>query len=122
MKKDENIEGLIELDGVRFVIDESLGLWVKFEIKQVKKTPQRPHGIRYSLSLHDRFNARLLGFDNAHAVEYGGKTNVAPKYLYDHWHRAHNDEGRPYFYENATKLLEDFWLEVDKAVKNHRGE
>ncbi len=28
-----------------------------------------PHGIRYALTLHDRYGTRLLGFDNAHAVK-----------------------------------------------------
>jgi hypothetical protein len=55
-----------------------------------------------------------MGFDNAHAVKYGGKRNVAPKKTYDHWHRDDSDEGRPYIYKNAAKLVEDFWREVDK--------
>jgi hypothetical protein len=38
------------LDGDRIIIDESLGLWVKFDVKRVST---RPQGIRYSLSLHD---------------------------------------------------------------------
>jgi len=28
-----------------------------------------PHGIRYSLTLHDKYGARVLGYDNAHAVK-----------------------------------------------------
>ena len=58
-----------------------------------------------------------MGFDNAHAVEYGGKTNVAPKRSYDHWHRNESDDGRPYDYKNAGKLIEDFWKEVEKVIK-----
>ena len=33
-QKDAGIENLSELDGVRYVIDERLGLWVKFEAKE----------------------------------------------------------------------------------------
>jgi hypothetical protein len=36
------------------------GFWVKFEVEQVAPTPERPHGIKYALTLHDRNNTRLL--------------------------------------------------------------
>lgn len=115
--KDYGLDNLLELDGTRFVIDEELGLWVKFDVKLVTPGQNRPHGIRYSLTLHDRFNNRILGFDNAHAIEHGGKINVAPARMYDHWHRSQHDEGQPYAFTNAGKLLEDFWLGVDKVAK-----
>jgi Family of unknown function (DUF6516) len=116
MKNDHTLEYLLDLQGVNYVIDEVLGLWVKFEVKKVSKT-RREHGIKYSLSLHDRCNKRLLGFDNAHKIEYDGKQNVAPKKTYDHWHKDEFDQGRPYHYLNAEKLLSDFYAEVDKKVK-----
>jgi Family of unknown function (DUF6516) len=114
---DTTLIHLLELDGERLLIDEILGLWVKFDIYKVIPTQERPHGIRYSLSLHDRSNNRIMGFDNAHIIEYGGKRFVAPKQQYDHWHRDKSDEGRPYHYQNASKLLEDFWNEVNKKVE-----
>jgi hypothetical protein len=107
-KEDITVANLLELDGERFVINETLGLWVKFEIKRVPKTKNKSHGIKYSLILHDKSNKRIMGFDNAHAIEYGAKKNVAPLRTYDHWHRDEQDEGRPYHYFNAGKLLEDF--------------
>ena len=51
--KDQEIEYLVELDGNKYVIDEVLGLWVKFEVKRVEATEDTPHGIRYSFTLHD---------------------------------------------------------------------
>jgi hypothetical protein len=42
-----------------------------------------------------------MGFDNSHAIEYGGKRGVAPKRTHDHWHRDSADEGKPYNYVNA---------------------
>lgn len=116
-KEDKTLINLLELDGFKFIIDEQLGLWVKFEVKKVKATKERPHGVRYSLSLHDRDNYRIMGFDNAHIIEYDGKTNVKPKQIYDHCHKNSSDKGRPYHYVNATKLLEDFWKEVEKIVE-----
>jgi hypothetical protein len=110
--KDHTIENILILDGERFVIDEKLGLWVKFEVKE---TSAREHGMRYSLTLHDREGNRLLGFDNAHEIEYNSKNKVAPLRTFDHFH---NERGKtlPYVYKNAGKLLEDFWAAVEKYM------
>lgn len=117
----DNLETLLLLNGERFVIDESLGLWVKFEVKLTNKS-SRIQGIRYSLSLHNKHNVRIMGFDNAHAIEYGGKIGVSSKRTYDHWHYDEKDQGRPYTYKNAVQLLRDFWVEVDKRCKQLKGE
>lgn len=45
------------------------GYWTKFEVRNVKATSQIPHGIKYSLTLHDNNNRRILGYDNAHAIK-----------------------------------------------------
>ena len=82
-RKDRTLEHLLDLDGVRYVVDDSLGLWVKFEARKVPRE-NRSHGVRYSLNLHDRTNQRIMGFDNAHAIKCGGKLHVAPKRTYDH--------------------------------------
>ena len=100
MREDGLLEYLLEMNGVRFVIDQIFGLWVKFDVKRVTKGI-RPQGIKYSLSLHDRHNRRIMGFDNAHEIEYGGKQNVAPMKTYDHWHSDENDTGQFYDYESA---------------------
>lgn len=112
---DNTLDCLLDLDGLRYVIDDALGLWVKFDIKTVPNK-NRATGIRYSLSLHNRHNERIMGFDNAHAIEYGAKTNVAPMKTFDHWHISKDDIGHPYHYKNAAKLLEDFWIAVNKKL------
>ena len=116
MKKDYTIENILELDGMSYCIDEHLGLWVKFEVKKVEPTENRPYGVKYSFTLHDDSRNRIMGFDNSHAIKYGGKRNVAPSRIYDHWHRDGSDEGRPYCYRSAAVLIQDFWYEVDKVV------
>lgn len=121
IQEDQEIENLLDLDGIRYVVDERLGLWVKFEAKRVSITKDRPHGIRYSLSLHNRSNERIMGFDNAHAIEHGKKANVKPKRVFDHWHRDDKDNGRPYLYKTSGKLVEDFWKEVEKILKKYEG-
>jgi hypothetical protein len=50
------------------VINESGEFWVRFKIRQVPVTRERPHGLDYSLTLHGKDNERLVGFDNAHLV------------------------------------------------------
>ena len=32
MKDDKTLENLLDLDGIKMVIDEKLGLWLKFEV------------------------------------------------------------------------------------------
>ena len=114
--KDRGLDILLEFDGFRAVIDEYSGHWVKFEVKKVEKTHERPHGIRYSLTLHDGANGRILGFDNSHPVEYGGKNKVPAKRIYDHWHSVNSGRIYPYFYVSAEKLLEDFWEKVGQVI------
>jgi len=35
------------------------------DVARVGVTPERPHGIKYSLTLHAPDGTRLIGFDNA---------------------------------------------------------
>lgn len=114
-QEDKTIDNLLDLDGIRYVIDEQSGLWVKFEAKEIAASKDRPHGIRCSLTLHDRSNKRIMGFDNAHAITHSGKRYVAPQRTYDHWHRTSSDEGQPYNYVNAAQLIEDFWKAVSET-------
>ena len=117
-KRDTSLDTLLYLNGQVLVVDEQGGYWVKFEVRRVEVTPEKPHGLDYSLTLHARDNERLVGFDNAHAVRQsagpGGKGNAA----YDHKHRL--DTVRPYRYRDASALLADFWAEVD-AVLREKG-
>ncbi|WP_342748518.1 toxin-antitoxin system TumE family protein [Geothermobacter hydrogeniphilus] len=50
------------------------GYWVKFEARRVTVNEHIPHGSSYSLTLHDRTNRRIIGFDNAHAIKSRRKT------------------------------------------------
>jgi hypothetical protein len=64
--RDASLDNLLFIDGERFVIDADGKFWVRFEVKQCEVTAERPHGLKYSLTLHGEDGARLLGFDNAH--------------------------------------------------------
>jgi hypothetical protein len=105
---------LLDFDGARYFFDE--GYWVKIEVRRTEPTQERPHGLSYSLTLHDPDGTRLIGFDNAHAVPpLGGRYKAAPT-PNDHWHRTETDKGRPYTFRSASDLLEDFFSEVERVL------
>jgi hypothetical protein len=109
-------EALLDLDGQTVVLDVE-GHVARFSVRQVSPSGVRPHGLSYSLTLHDRTGRRLLGFDNAHAIERPGGRFVAQPRVYDHVHRGADDAGRPYEFADAGRLLEDFWMAVDRLLK-----
>ncbi len=94
------------------------GYFVKLEIRQVEPTKERPHGLRYSFTLHGPRGERLVGFDNAHAVAPLGSRYRSKPAVADHWHRTEDDVGRPYNFESAEKLVDDFF---DGAARSGRA-
>ena len=112
-KEDASLDTLLDLDGEIFPMDN--GYWTKFEASRVTPTPQSPHGIRYSLTLHDRSNTRVLGFDNAHTFKAKKKKYGARKITWDHKHKM--DRVYPYEFESASYLIKDFWEGVEEILK-----
>jgi hypothetical protein len=112
-KHDPALDALLELDGLTFVVDPEGGHWVRFVVTRIPPTPEKPHGLDYSLTLHGPDGERLVGFDNAHRV--AKQKQGDPQ---DHRHRLRTV--RPYEYRDAAALLADFWTEVD-AVLKQRG-
>jgi hypothetical protein len=114
-KRDHSLELLIDLDGLNFAQED--GYWIKYEVSAVEKTPERPHGIKYSLTLHDPRGERIFGIDNAHRPKkWGGPAakSTRPKAA-DHLHRG----GQVYTYKftDAETLLADFDKGVNTALK-----
>src|SRR3990167_3942374 len=117
MADGSGIDTLLELDGL--IIAQLAGHWVKFEAHRVSPVTQEiPHGIRYSLTLHNRYGERIMGFDNAHAVKSNKMGKYRGRKTYDHRHRHSKDVGIPYEFVNAHQLIKDFWMEVDKIFKD----
>jgi hypothetical protein len=111
---DPGLDLLLDLDGETFI---AAGAYrVSFVVKQVPPSPERPHGLSYSLTLHDETGARVVGFDNAHAAPT--KKGRARPVVQDHRHRLRTIQ--PYAYRDAATLLADFWAEV-LAVLNEKG-
>jgi hypothetical protein len=78
-------------------------------------TPERPRGIRYSLTLHAEDGARLLGFDNAHGITEGSGPGARTRIEYDHKHKG--ERIRFYDYKDAGSLLVHFWAEVETILQ-----
>lgn len=115
MAHGKDIDMLLDLDGI--IIEQLGGYWTKFEVRRIPKVSEEiPHGIRYSLTLHNRSGERIMGFDNAHAVKSRKKGKHQGRKTYDHRHRHAKDEGVPYEFVDAHHLLKDFWFEVDKIL------
>lgn len=113
MVRDHSLDSLLELDGVFYAIDGSF--WVKFVVKQVPATAEKPHGLDYSLTLHDGEGERILGFDNAHPISEGAGPGARTRIEYDHKHKG--ERVRFYDYKDAGTLVIDFWTEVDKILE-----
>jgi len=90
-------------------------------VARVPANADIPHGIRYSLTLHEPYGNRILGYDNSHAVKPPKKFKFAGQRLpYDHKHRHVTDKGVPYEFKDAYQLMTDFFAEVDRVLKEAR--
>ena len=109
-----DLEFLLNLDGEVYPLDS--GYWVKFEAKKVQESKAVPHGVKYSLTLHDKRNHRVVGYDNAHSFK-SSKKYAAKKETLDHIHKRMNI--MPYEFESCVQLVEDFWNSVDNYIANN---
>ena len=113
--RDETLAYLLDLDGEEIIYDG--GFVARFKAKKAAVTPERPHGISYSLTFHAADGRRLIGYDNAHGVPHRGGRFVRGRAEFDHWHRDETDEGRPYRFVGTEKLIADFFDEIARTLK-----
>lgn len=79
--------------------DVVAGWWWKIAVWEA---PGAPDGIRYALTLHGPDNDRVLGYDNDHG----------------HHHRhPPMGERRPYDFTTCARLVEDFFADVDRHLR-----
>lgn len=113
------LEILLELHGS--VIDQGSGYWIKIEAWHVSASEEVPHGIRYTLTLHEPHGRRILGYDNAHAAKPPkGFKHAGRRLPFDHRHRHISDTGVPYRFQSAYQLLQDFFRDVDRILQEMR--
>lgn len=119
MKIDPALDTLLDLDDS--VLDQGDGYWIKIEARRTDVTVEVPHGIRYSLTLHEPYGKRILGYDNAHMVKPPKKFKYAGRILaFDHKHRHPSDQGVPYEFKDAQQLINDFFADVDRILQEVR--
>lgn len=115
--RDPSLDSLLGLDGTTCVLTEDLRYEVRFRVRRVDPSPERPHGLAYAFNLHgpgsgDPKDSRLVGFDNAHATP---GTGPASRKAWDHKHRLRTIQ--PYEYNDAETLVADFWEAVAQLMR-----
>lgn len=119
MRRDYGLETLLDLDGQ--VIDQGGGYWIKIDARAATVSDEIPHGVRYSLSLHEPGGRRVLGYDNAHPVRQAGKFKFAGKRrASDHIHQLGREIVQHYEFQNAEQFLTDFFRDADKLLSRLR--
>ncbi len=110
---DPTLDVLLDLDGQVLVVDPEGGHWVRFVVTRVPVSPEKPHGIDYSLTLHGR---TANGWSaSTTPIRSRGRSAASRRTI------ATGCEAiRPYEYRDAATLLADFWATVD-AVLRERG-
>ncbi len=83
-------------------------------MKRVDPDVHIPHGIKYSLTLHDCSNKRVLGYDNAHGIKPGNKKYGGKRLVWDHKHNK--EKIQVYEFEGPGQLMEDFWKDVNLII------
>jgi hypothetical protein len=110
---DEALRRLLDYHRRRYWL--SNGWCIRFWVKEVPSTAGRPHGVKYSLTLHDVDMTRLLGIDNAHGLPR--------RLVFDHQHRfRRTEELVPYDYKDADTLIGDFFDAVERAFRQEGAE
>ncbi len=112
-------------DGLDYFLDLHLskigydnGYWVTIRAFKVEPDEGRPHGLQYSLTLHDDKDDRILGYDNAHGVDVAtgpARKSKRPR-AFDHIDRR-GKRSIPYEFTTPFKLLEDFFTVVDEILR-----
>lgn len=105
---DEDMDRLLAFHRRRYWLTNGWSIWIR--VWPIEPSTARPHGIRYSFSLHDVDGTRILGYDNAHAI---------PQQVeHDHWHRFRQMGRRvPYEFVDADTLVADFFSAVRRVCE-----
>ena len=78
--RDPSLDTLLNLDDQIFYMGDK-GPRVQFDVARIPPTPERPHGLKYALTVHNPRGELIAGFDNAHGVPAtkgpGGKRIVS---------------------------------------------
>lgn len=104
---DYELEALLGLDGYQF--NFAGGYIIKLRARRAAVSKGQPHGVKYSLTLHDPRGTRIYGIDNAH--------RSVPQHEFDHRHLHGAGKVVRYEYRGPAALLEDFYREVERILR-----
>lgn len=105
-------ETLLDMNGFHFNYKGTYS--VKYEATKTS------NGVKYSLTLHDEFGTRVIGYDNAHPIKVS-KGYKGKKFAVHHWHKSKECKGVEYLFSTYGKLMEDFYISVDKYIEDKEG-
>lgn len=112
----EELDRLLDLHG--WTAEVGGGFWVCFKATRVPPGDGRPHGIQYALSMHRPGGERVLGYDNAHVPPVGtGPAAKSRREALTFDHRHWRQTVSIYDFQSPGKLLEDFWCDVERMLK-----
>ena len=101
------------MDG--WVSEVGNGFWIKARVYRTEARDTAPHGISYSLTLHKPGGERVIGYDNAHSFVRKRGMKRMTELARDHRH--YRDLIEPYPFTSAAKLVEDFWADVARFLR-----
>ena len=58
-----------------------------------------------------------MGYDNARGVAPLGSRYSRRQTAFDHWHRDERDQGRPYRFVDAERLIGDFFDDISRIIR-----
>ena len=93
------------------------GWWVTIRATRVDVSDERPHGLQYSLTLHNPKGQRVVGYDNAHPLEERDVPGRRARRSAAFDHRHYRNRRRLYEFRSPADLLEDFWRDVEAILK-----
>ena len=95
---DHELAFLLSLHGFEYRF--AMGYRIKIEAQESEATSARPHGIKYSLTLHEPGGRRIYGIDNAH--------RAGSRREFDHRHVYRGGEVVPYVFRGSAELSRIF--------------
>lgn len=113
---DWDIEWLLSLDRQRVGIEN--GYWWTVRVSKVEPSQERPHGLKYSITLHDSHDDRVLGFDNSHPIDVASGPARKSKRRTEYDHKdVRGKDSESYEFTSPERLIEDFFAEANAYLE-----
>jgi len=112
---EQDRKAFLELDRFQLNYDNGWRVWMR--VFKVPIEEGNPHGISYALVLYNEKDGRIVGYDNAHAVDEATGPARKSKRSKTFDHRHFKGKSRPYKFDTFPALVSDFWTDVETVLK-----